>query len=594
MAGPENTTESRRRSLTGVPVRSVLRPIQARAELARKLRVVAIARVILVSLSLLLLVLMTQVAPPQSVPEIESWQYALVVVTYAVSLAYFWLVRYSAILNLLAYVQFVLDSLVVSILVAFTGGIVSVFSFAYVFVILAASTTLYRRGAILAAVFCLLAFGTVVSLQVEQMWRVLPHVSAASAAVSFFVTSLGISMVAYLGSTLTERLRKTDAVLAEKASDLRQLEELHAGILRSLPAGLMTVDSQGSIQYANESALSILHVPSTDLVERQLTQAVPTMGVRWRQFSWENSGSISPLGGRDRFEGTHRLPNGQLIRIGFSLAPLSLKEGQWSGVVVVFQDVTHVKMLREAVQRAERLATVGKFAAGLAHEVRNPLASMCASIDVLSASMSPPENLQRLMNNVTKEADRLNMLISDFLSFAKPRQLELKEAQLTSIVQGVVEMFENEPAAAPLTVETSFSQELVAMIDEALIRQVLWNLVRNAAESMADRPGTLRVETLEVAGEAIVRVIDQGCGLAEDQLDRVADPFYTTKSGGSGLGLAVVHSIVEAHGGRVIINSEVGKGTAVSVHLMQRLPTSDLEISAAIVAVGVEQESLKP
>jgi two-component system sensor histidine kinase PilS (NtrC family) len=550
------------------------RSIEYSDGLVRKLISVAVARVVIVTLSLGVLFAMAQAKPPSSVQDISDWQYVLIGSTYLLSVVYAALLRYRALVYALGYVQIVIDAGIVTVLVLMTRGIESVFIVAYVFVVLGASITLYRRGALVAWLCIFVLFGSVVLMQANRVLALLPHVYAANALLAFAMHTGGMAVVAFLASALAERLRITDLRLAEKKSDLEQLEALHAAILRSLPAGLMTIDENLSIRYVNESALSILRMTWDQLVGQRLDNALPFMSRAWQERGLSDH-PLLPGRIRERFERSYLAPDGTILKIGFSFAPLSLSIGKWSGFIVVFQDVTNIVRLKEAVERAERLATVGKFAAGLAHEVRNPLPSMCASIDVLEQALDPPDSLKRLMGNVVKEADRLNELITQFLAFAKPRELEAKETDLSALVRGVIEMFENEERAGNIRVELGLQERLIAAIDEAQVRQVVWNLIRNAAEAMR-AGGTLGVRTFEKDGEAVLVVRDTGVGVPPEQARNVFDPFFTTKQGGSGLGLAIAHAIVESHGGAMMFDSRVGVGTEVTVRLPTDVGSVDL------------------
>lgn len=553
-------------TLTGLRVQHP-QPEPLQAELAPKLLAIAIIRVVVVSLALAGLFAVTWLGTEHGPShDVEDWQYVLIGVVYALSLVYGALLRVRRLIVPLAHVQAVLDALVVSVLVLMTGGVESVFAFAYVFAILGASLALYRRGGLISAAVSLLLFGSIVMLQVEGGLGVLPTVDTGPALLAYFVHGLGFVLVAMLGSTLADRARVTRRQLAEKQSDLEQLEELHASILRSLPAGLMTIDGEGVVRYANEAAKTILRVDEALFVGRPIEAVVPAMHEIWRVTVAKRFAEP-----RERHEESHDRPDGTTIRVGFSFAPLSIVQDDLPSSIVVFQDVTDIVRLKEAVERAERLATVGKFAAGLAHEVRNPLAAMCASIDVLKAQLEVPPAMERLMVNVEREAERLNGLIGDFLAFSRPRKLEMKETDLGELLNGVLSMFENDALMRSCQIHTKLDLGVRASIDEGLIRQVIWNLVRNAGEAMAPEGGELFVEATMRDLEPVIVVRDTGPGIDPKRMSRVFDPFYTTKERGSGLGLAISYSIVEAHGGKLTLDSKPGHGTEVTIRFRRDL-----------------------
>lgn len=558
-------------------------------ELARKLAIVAFIRVLIVTVSFGALFILIQSRPGRGEGEIRTWHYALIGAAYGLSFVYAVALRYRWGVLPLAYAQIVLDTLMVSVLVSMTGGIESVFTFVYVFTVLGASTTLYRRGAVVATISYVLMLGTVVLLQVDDEVRLLASVDFGRAMFSFFMYSLGIGLVAFLSSALAEKAKITGRRLAEKQSDYARLEELHAVILRSLPAGLMTIDEMGFVRFANEAALLILRRSRESTIGAALADVVPCMA---RELECARPMEMGNEATRERFEGSFVREDGRSIRIGFSFAPLGGGGGA-KGSIAVFQDVTELVRLKDAYERAERLATVGKLAAGLAHEVRNPLASICASIDVIKGSLEPPEPMKRLMANVVKEADRLNALITDFLAFARPRELQIKTVDLSTVVASVVDVLKNDQLFRSCKLDLSLESGLRASIDADQIRQVVWNLARNAAEAMAtpsrSSTGVLSVKTRSRAQFAEILIRDTGPGIPPEHMKRIFDPFYTTKPRGSGLGLAITHSIVEAHGGRILLESRPGEGTEALVSLPQEgAPRADL----AHVAQGLETNAV--
>ena len=542
----------------------------------KTLLAVAAARVVVVTIALLILVVLVQVRPPSAVREVGVWQYVLVGVAYASSLVYLAFLRRRQFLAALAWVQSVLDALIISVLVFMTGGVESVFTFAYTFPILGASTMLYRKGALVAWLSALLMFGLVLLAQLTRVAMVLPVVDTGSALFLYLTHSLGMAMVGLLSSALSDKLRRTGHQLAQTESDFEQLQALHAAILRSLPAGLMTADEHGVVRYANEAGLNILRRRLDEVVGVPLSTIVPSIGPFWERHRSD------PLD-KGRYELGLDRPDQSRIRLGFSFAPLTMSpDGSTS--MVVFQDLTDIVRLKEAVERAERLATVGKFAAGLAHEVRNPLASMCASIDVMKEALRPPEPMQRLMTNVVREADRLNTLITDFLAFARPRPLKAEPTDVEALLKSVMTIFANDRLLDDIRVAWDVTPKIIALVDPDLIRQVVWNLVRNAAEAAPN--GTLTITVREEANKPVVRIRDDGPGIPPEQLAKIFDPFYTTKEGGTGLGLAIAHSIIEAHGGELNVDSEMGRGTEVSLHLPGTKPTRP--ISRPVLALAKE------
>jgi two-component system sensor histidine kinase PilS (NtrC family) len=258
-----------------------------------------------------------------------------------------------------------------------------------------------------------------------------------------------------------------------------------------------------------------------------------------------------------------RAHDGRERTLGYATAPLA---GGLGGQVILFQDLTDLRQMEEAVRRADRLAVVGGLAAGLAHEIRNPLASMCGSIEVLGASPGLDEEERQLMSVVRSEAERLEALVREFLSFAKPISPAFEALDGSRAVTETVELFRQEVAERGIEMVTRAEEPVFVRADSGQLRQVLWNLLGNAADATPPG-GRVEVRISRQAGEGILEVADTGHGIADEDLERIFDPFFTTKERGTGLGLAIVHRIVEAHSGHLSVVSEVGKGTTFRVAL---------------------------
>jgi two-component system, NtrC family, sensor histidine kinase PilS len=519
--------------------------------LGRSLTIVSAFRVALITLCLSLLLVRARLDPAERLEQVPTWAYSLVVVAYGLSVVYLVAIRRRRFILLSAYSQILIDSLMVTGLVWMTGGVESVFSFAYFLVVLAGSITLFRRGALIATFVGFFLYGTVLLLQLDDAVGSLPRVTGGRTAFAFVLHGSGLVVVAALASILSEKLRVTGESLRIERINLAQLSALHSSILASLPAGLVTIDGEGTIRFVNDAATAILAQSADDLVGRTLIDVAPAMmrGLDIRGSS---------IGGRREDQITR--PDGQQIRVGFSRAPLGEQAGLHGGAVVVFQDLTEIVRLRRAAVRAEKLAAVGRTAASLAHEVRNPLASMCASIDVLRNGGGLPSSADRLMANVISEAERLNALITDFLDFAKPRDLSMAAVNLSAMIRSLAEVMSHDPLMAKHELVLELDSEVTVHADEPLVRQVIWNLVRNAAQAMPEGGPVQIVCRREQAGPTLI-IRDRGAGMRPEQLERVFDPFYTTKAGGTGLGLAISHAIVEAHGAILQLESRPGVGT---------------------------------
>jgi two-component system sensor histidine kinase PilS (NtrC family) len=256
-----------------------------------------------------------------------------------------------------------------------------------------------------------------------------------------------------------------------------------------------------------------------------------------------------------------------MVMLGVTVSPLRDRRDQVIGRVINFQDLTELRRLELHAQRAERLATVGQLAAGVAHEIRNPLASISGSIELLRQSPQTSEDDRTLMAIVHREIQRLNVLIGDLLDYANPRPSQPVDFDLGSLVEETLRVARSEPAFADIELATDIEQPLPINADPAKLRQVVWNLVRNAGEAAADGGKHVRVEARR-GGDAVTLVFaDDGPGIPKKVVARIFDPFVTTKQRGTGLGLATSHAVISEHGGRIDVETETGTGTKMIVTL---------------------------
>jgi two-component system sensor histidine kinase PilS (NtrC family) len=474
------------------------------------------------------------------------------------------LLRFRRWLRTLALVHIGADVAFAAFLVYLTGGADSLFTFLFLLSIVNGSLLLGRTGAWAAAGASLLAdAGVILAFQYAGLSpadsglaqsRIAGHQLAqllVTHATAFALTAVLAGYVAAQTRRAGERARR-----AEK--NLEHLSALHDAIVRSLSAGIVTADETGRITFVNRAGEEILGAPSERFELRPVDEVFPML----RPALLRAMGS----GASARTDFEWRRPDGTPRVLGFTVAPLLDERRGRIGTTASFQDLTVIKELEARALRTERLAAVGKLAAGLAHELRNPLASIAGSVELLGAGSSDPSD-QRLRAIVVRETDRLNRLVSDFLAFARPAPLKVETLDLARLGAHVVDAVGSDPR----TVGVRFERRLepaVARADGKQLEQVLWNLVLNAVQASPEG-GVVTVETGRVAGEdrAYVRVVDRGPGIAPADLARLFEPFFTTKAGGTGLGLSICHRIVEAHDGEIRLESRPGEGARFTVIL---------------------------
>jgi two-component system sensor histidine kinase PilS (NtrC family) len=557
--------------------------ISVSAGLERRLVVLMAARLALSVVSLGIALSLDAMGGNVTVTEWRGF-YATVAVAFLATVGYGLLLPHVRRQRRFAAMNIATDIAIVSALVHFSGGRDSVFTFLYVLVAVYGATLFDRAGALIAAALGALAYGAVLTAGQKgwAVWGAEPEPQAWPLLVTVWaVQASAVLLVAALSSFLAAELGRTREVLSQRTSDLHRLRDLHQRTVESLASGLLTTDPQGRVTSFNPEAVRITGVPASEAIGRELDAILP--GVRERVITGLARERASQ--GRARFP--YRNRGGQALHLGVAAYVLRDDEGSPDGHVVIFQDVSDVVEMERDLRRSERLAAVGELSAGIAHEIRNPLAAISGSIQMLSregVDAAGGLEARRLMAIAIREADRLNHLISDFLHYARPGPRKPAPVRVEEAVAEVLELFDAARPAA-MKVDRAIDPALRVRADPEQLRQVLWNLVLNAAEAM-EEGGTLRISAApsgagppqeaparrrnEGTGEpawAEIVVADDGAGIPPEALDRIFDPFFTTKRDGSGLGLAMVHRIVGDHGGGVRLESSMGSGTTVRLWL---------------------------
>lgn len=491
---------------------------------------------------------------------------ALIGMTYGASMiAGFWL-RWGKSSQTVALTQLGWDLLLTSGLVYLTGGVASAFTFLYGVTVLMTAIVTGPRFARACGGIAVVLYLTV-SIGLVMGWLPAPPDQRAELirrSVSDFtyaalVNVLGLLLVTLLADNLASRLRSTGGQLRLATASARQLARLNEDILRSLSSGLVTTDLEGRVQTANPAAADILHHEPRALVGRPIDTLLPVDPCEPFPRTGGPDGVVRSEGTAQRVDGTH-------FPVGYSLSRLVNSEGAAIGYLFVFQDLTEVVQLRDAAERAERLATLGRLAAGLAHEIRNPLGSISGSVELIRESSHIDEEERRLLGIVASEADRLNELVTTMLRVGRPVELQRMRQDLGQLAQEVVEMARRGQTSSGPPIELSLPAEPVeAWIDPGHVRQVLWNLLKNALQA-SPRNATVEVSVLVTDGGSVIQVRDHGAGVDEPQQERIFDMFYSGRTHGVGLGLALVKQIVDAHDGEVSVRNANDGGAIFEAH----------------------------
>ena len=494
---------------------------------------------------------------------------------YLVTILYALLLAKVKDLDKFIFLQVTVDHLFITGLIYFTGGRDSYFPMAYFFAIIGCSILFYRRGAFFSASISTLLYGFLLLFQLHH-W-INPLGSSQSYETSQIFYSLIIYMasfyiVAFLSSMIAEDLKNKRKELVQKQVDYDQLETFNRNVIQSLDSGLLTVDLHGKINFLNRTAERILNSDGDPAKEISIYDLFPTL-----MRGADETGKKAPdtFSENQRSETQFISPQGRKIHLGFSISPLTGPEGSLIGHTLIFQDITRFKEMEEQMKRLDKMAAINQLAAGMAHEIRNPLTSLSGSIQMLKSELTLEAHQDRLMNIILRESERLNALISDFLLFAQPPKTNKGIWSIKNILEETIELFIHS-SDYPETLQIHFPhplEEIRIWVDPDQMKQVFWNLILNATQSMGER-GELTVGlekksdgmSLSTLKEwARISISDSGKGIAPHEKDRIFEPFYTTKDGGTGLGLSIVHKIIENHDGVIKVESEVGKGSTFTL-----------------------------
>jgi two-component system sensor histidine kinase HydH len=331
-----------------------------------------------------------------------------------------------------------------------------------------------------------------------------------------------------------------------------------------MPVGLMTIDAEGRISSFNQAAEAILHFSIRDALGKLAAQVLP---LHLCGLTLESRGLDATI----IREIDCTLPDGKSIPLDVSISPLKDDDGTFWGHILLFKDLTEVRSLQREVETSRRLASLGKLAAGVAHEIRNPLSSIKGFATYFKERYRDHPEDHKTADIMIKEVDRLNRVITQLLDFARPLNIEKKRASLQNLINHTLKMIETQAGDQNITLEKTVPREVgEAMIDPDRMSQVLLNLYLNAMEAMGEEGGVLSVslsEERDPSPMVKIAISDTGVGIKKEDLEHIFDPYFTTKPSGTGLGLAIVHKIVEAHKGEIRVQSDPGEGTTVSVSL---------------------------
>ena len=438
----------------------------------------------------------------------------------------------------------------------------------YIVIIAVASLFLSRRDVIVLSVGCAVAFtgcafAAILDLATNPA-RQTPDNSLARTIQSVGLFNIAFFVVGLLSAQLAEQRSRSDVRLIAAAQSLANLRALHERIVESIRSGVITTDLQGRIYTFNAAAAEITGYNKDD-VRGQFASIL--FGEMKTQISdsvhASNAGETSP-----RYEADCLTPDGMRLRLGYSISPLFAETGETTGIIITFQDLTQIRALEETSRRQDQLAAIGRMAASIAHEIRNPLAAMRGSIQMLRQEMKSDNSEANLMEIILRESDRLNRIITDFLNYARPRSIVHSQVNVGELLHETFTLLRYSPEINDgQTIEEDLGDgPLVADADAEQLQQVFWNLARNALQSMPNG-GTLRAELAADKDNRLrITFSDNGRGMSPNQVEHLFEPFSST-TGGTGLGLSIVYQIIREHGGTINVRSREEEGTKITIEL---------------------------
>ncbi len=474
-------------------------------------------------------------------------------------------------------IQLACDALIVSGFIAVTGGVTSYFAALYVLPIAAASSVQFRRGGMMIATLSALLY---VGIVLTQYFGLADLIGAAflehagtmpPRRIVAYTTGLNIFLffsIAFLSGSLADRLQRAGARLEDASSQIADLQAFNQHVIDSLASGLATTDREGRILTFNRAAETITGHAASAVIGRRLDAVLDLPASVTSEL-----GNLARPGRGRRVESSYQTGDGRQIELGFTATQLQTPGGN-GGLLFAFQDVTDIKKLERDARLRQRLAAVGEMAAGIAHEIRNPLASMSGSIQILRQELPLTEEQAQLMDIVLRESERLNDTIRSFLAYAKPQRISSARLDVKRVLNDAAQLLRNssdlqEGHQVDVRVPPT---DVMFEGDENQIRQIVWNLATNGLRAMRAGGRLTLGATIDPGREqgdewVVLEVSDEGVGIPADELDAIFQPFRSTFAKGTGLGLAIVHRIVSDYGGEIQVSSTPGRGTSISVRL---------------------------
>jgi len=490
---------------------------------------------------------------------------------YFFSVIYILLFKFVEDLKHNVYLQMAVDVILITFLIFLTGNTQIDYSLFYTLVIIYSVTFLGRKEGLIIASASSIFYGLFLDI---EFYKLMPFVSSVGrdydlnpidVLTNILVHIISFYVLAFLASFVVEQEKKTRFLLEEKESEFNQLDLLFRSIIESVYTGVMTIDLQNMIKTFNLSAEEITGFPLDEVKDCKIEDVFP----EFVPFLIEET-IIEQT--QKRMEVIITGKKGNKINLGLSISPLKGKHYNQIGYILIFQDLTKIKKMEENLEKSKNMALIGEMAAGLAHEMRNPLAAITGSIELLEQELKLDGTDKRLMQIILRGKDRLDNFARDFLLLGRPVPVSRELVDLNEIIDEVLEYIRlNKNWTSKIKIVKVFASNAKVFANKEQVRQIMNNIVLNAVQSM-EEGGILSIETKMAIQDdkkeyAEIKVSDTGCGIKKNDLKKIFEPFFTNKEKGTGLGLTIVNHIVEGYNGKIKIESHINQGTVCYVWL---------------------------
>lgn len=465
--------------------------------------------------------------------------------------------------------QIIADASFVTLLVYLTGLYESFFSFLYIIVIILGSLEMYMAGGFAAGIVSSLFYTFLVFFQFYGNMRLPFGEIAAPVPFQELLTHImandfGFILSGILSGFLGNELKRSRIQVEKRETDLKMLEDFNRNIIENIASGIITTDRDGKTSYINRMALKILGRSMEETLGKKLDEIIPGLAMMPEKMD----GKVG------RNELMFKSIGGQQMFLGFSFSALRDHRGSELGNILIFQDLTKIKEMEERVKLADRLAMLGELASGLAHEIRNPLASIAGSAQILNEGEGVNREDRVLLEIIEKESNRLNNLIENFLTFAKPDIKDIEDVDLEKICREVIRALS---VSGVYSEKVSYSLDVkgkpIVQGDSEKLKQIFWNLLLNAVQAVGNEGKVdifVDVKSVQNRRYCCVTFEDSGPGIDPDSIDKIFVPFFTTKENGTGLGLAVTSRLVQFHDGFIKVDKSKRNGARITVFLPEK------------------------